>query len=116
MSKLYVKVLSRFLNPMKLVTLALKAAGDGALGPRVLQAYNWMAGKKSFIVAGLTAFGAFLVQLRAEDPAACASIGCDSLEVLLQKWGPVVATYLGGMVVSALDDAVRAEPPNNGGA
>jgi len=111
MPKLLVKVLGRIINPVKLLPWLLQAAGEGSFGARVRAGYYWLAGKKGFIVAGLTAVGAFLVQLRAEDPAACAAIDCDSLETMLHKWGPLIVMYAGGMIVSAVDDAVRMHPP-----
>jgi len=111
LSRLVVTVLSRFINPLKLVTLVLQAAASGAFGTRVARGYGWLRGKKSWIVAGLAGVSAAIVELRGVDPAACAQVGCDSLEAGLQRWGPIVVGYLGGMTVSALDEALRTPPP-----
>jgi hypothetical protein len=106
-----IRLLGRFINPLKLVPLALRAAGNGTFGPKVRVAYHWLAGKKGWIAAALTAWGAFIVQLRVEDPAACEAIGCDSLEAILAKWGPIALAWLAAAYVSATDEAVRMYPP-----
>lgn len=108
MTRLLARLLSKLFNPLKVVPWALKSAGDGAFGPGVQKIYWVLAKRKGYIVAGATAIGAFLVELQHTAPSDCAAISCSVIYQYLNEWGPVI---LGALVVSAVDDGVRADPP-----
>lgn len=108
MNSILLKLIKKLVNPVRLVTWALHQAGDGGFGPAVQKAYWFLAGKKSWIIAIVSAAGAFLVELQAS-PADCNAIRCDVLLEYLKTWGPAI---LGALTVSALDDAVRRDPPS----
>lgn len=101
------KVLSKLINPLKLITWILKAAGEGGLGPQVKAAYWALVGKKSWIIALGAGIFALLTTL-AQDPATCAVVHCDDFLQVLTRYWPEILAALG---VAALDDAVRTEPP-----
>lgn len=101
------KLIQKVVNPLKLVTWALKAAGNGDFGPAVKKGYWFIAGHKSWLTAAGAAVFAGLVTL-SQDPATCAQVQCDTILSVLEKWWPEI---LAAFTVSALDDAVRSEPP-----
>ena len=107
-SRLLMSLVKRLVNPLKIVTWALRAAGNGSFGPAVQKVYWTLAGKKGLLIALVTAVGAFLVELQHSAPADCAAISCSTVYEYLCKWAPVI---LGALTVSALDDAVRQNPP-----
>lgn len=102
-----VKLLSKVVNPLKLVTWLLGGAGEGNFGPGVKAAYWALAGKKSWIIAAGAAVFAFLATL-SQDPTACGAVRCDTILDVLTKWWPEILAALG---IAALDDAIRSEPP-----
>lgn len=107
MGKLLAKVVKKLVNPVKIVTWVFRSAADGTWGPQAKAAYWFLAGKKGWIIAGITALAAFLVELQAS-PSDCAAISCSAVLKFVQEWGPVILAALGA---SALDDALRSDPP-----
>jgi hypothetical protein len=108
MSNTLVKLILKYINPLKLIPYLLKASGDGTFGPVLKKIYWLRAGKKGFIVAVVTAIGAFFTTLTTEAPADCAAINCSVLYQYFLEWAPVIIAALG---VSSIDDGVRADPP-----
>lgn len=102
------KVLAKLVNPLKLITWALKAAADGSLGPVAKKVYWAIVGKKSWIVAVGAGVFALLATL-SQDPAACAVIRCDTVLDVLNRYWPEILALLG---VAALDDALRTDAPS----
>lgn len=109
MNSLVFNIFKKLVNPVKVVTWALRAAAEGDLGPQVKAAYWFLSGHKGWLVAAVAAAGAFLVQLHASDPAACAAVACETVLQYVEKWAPLI---LAGLGVSALDDALRQPPPS----
>lgn len=101
------KVVKKLVNPAKIVTWIFRSAAEGDFGPVAKKVYWFLAGKKTWVIAILSAFGAFLVELEAS-PADCAAIQCTVIYKYLNTYGPVIVAAL---TASALDDALRQEPP-----
>lgn len=101
------RLVKKLVNPAKIVTWIFRSAADGSFGPEAQKVYWFLAGKKTWIIAILSAAGAFLVELEAS-PADCAAIQCTVIYKYLNTYGPIIVSSL---AASALDDALRQEPP-----